>query len=324
MNHSDLDSNWDVWVHSHIPSHRRYLGAPVQLAKRLALWVLGPHDRELLRRQREFNAAARKHLKELAARVAELEQKLGTGETAAYPRTVRHRYNGVELTLSLPDAHAASWYDADWPRMPELEFLRERRMKPGSTVFDIGAHHGIYALLFADAVGTGGKVLAVEANAGNVRAAQKNRELNGALQIEVVHAAGSDAPGTLRFGRGSNGQVDPRGVFDDSVEVRATSVDELALQHGGPDVLFIDVEGFECKVLEGARQTLADGSPDVFIEVHRNCGLEDFGGSVAALLALLPSRYSLYCCSERERDVRPFKRRGDPIADDRFFLIACV
>ena len=43
---------------------------------------------------------------------------------------------------------------------------------------------------------------------------------------------------------------------------------------------------------------------------------------VNALLKLLPSGYSLHCCDEREREVRPFKGRADPIAADRFFLLA--
>ncbi len=322
MSTSDLDASWDVWLRTHVPGHRKYLGKPVQLAKRLALWVLGPHDRELLRRQRDFNLAARRHIKELSARVEELEKKLGVLDVGLYPRTVRHRYHGVELTLSLPDREAASWYDGGWARVPELEFLEQHRLRPGGVVFDIGAHHGVYALIFADAVGNGGKVIAVEANRDNVTAAEKNRSLNDAEQLKVVHAAGSNAPGVLRFGRGTNGQVDPHGFFDDSAEVRAVTIDQLAEEHGRPDVLFIDVEGFECKVLEGGQKTIAAAMPDLFIEVHRHCGLEELGGSVDALLKLLPAAYSLYCCDEREREPRPFQGRADPIAADRFFLLA--
>jgi len=322
MSFSDLDSTWDAWLRTHVPSHRRLIGKPVQLAKRLTLWALGPHDRELLRRQRDFNLAARRHIKELSARVEELEKKLGVNDSASYPRTVRHRYNGVELTLSLPDREAAGWYDGDWTSEPVVDFLKQRRLRKDSVVFDIGAHHGIYALMFADVVGTGGKVVAVEANRANVIAAEKNRSLNGALQIRVVHAAGSNAPGTVRFGRGTNGRVDPHNMFEDTAEVRTVTIDELAAEHGRPDVLFIDVEGFECKVLEGGQKTIAASSPDIFIEVHKNCGLEELGGSVDALLKLLPAGYSLHCCDEREREPRPFKGRGDPIAADRFFLLA--
>ena len=41
-----------------------------------------------------------------------------------------------------------------------------------------------------------------------------------------------------------------------------------------------------------------------------------------ALLKLLPAGYALHCCDEREREPRAFKGRGDPIAADRFFLLA--
>jgi hypothetical protein len=41
-----------------------------------------------------------------------------------------------------------------------------------------------------------------------------------------------------------------------------------------PDILFIDVEGFEVHALKGATHTL-QGRPDCFIEVHVGCGLRN-------------------------------------------------
>src|SRR5271167_4070744 len=49
--------------------------------------------------------------------------------------------------------------------------------------------------------------------------------------------------------------------------VPAFSVDDLARTHGTPGVLFIDVKGFECEALRGARETLSS-APDLFVEVH--------------------------------------------------------
>jgi hypothetical protein len=60
-----------------------------------------------------------------------------------------------------------------------------------------------------------------------------------------------------------------------------------------PQVIYIDVEGYESEVLAGAVKTVKH-SLDFYIEVHAGCGLETFGGTVDKLLTLLPAeRYEL-------------------------------
>src|ERR1044072_9784111 len=72
---------------------------------------------------------------------------------ARYPtRRVTHTYGGVRLTIELPDGLAEGWYDRDWPRLPELERLRAHGLAAGASVFDVGAHQGVVALLLARAV----------------------------------------------------------------------------------------------------------------------------------------------------------------------------
>ena len=74
-----------------------------------------------------------------------------------------------------------------------------------------------------------------------------------------------------------------------------------------PDVLFIDVEGFECEVLKGARETLRE-RPDVFIEVHSGCGLERFGGSREEILNTFPSdHYTLFAADGDSPGFLPVK-----------------
>ena len=57
-----------------------------------------------------------------------------------------------------------------------------------------------------------------------------------------------------------------------------------AFAYAGHDVVLVDVEGFECRVLAGAAATLA-GEADWAVEVHVGCGLEAAGGSVERVLA---------------------------------------
>jgi FkbM family methyltransferase len=238
------------------------------------------------------------------------------------PRRVRHQYGPVRLTLHVGDPNGAAWYDEEWPDVPELKFLPRYQTRRGATVFDLGAHQGVYALMLAAAVGRRGRVIAVEANPFNVDCIKVNCHLNKVRNVKAVHAAVAEQPGWISFGRGNNGQVDSGGMHADSQQVPAVTIDGLTQRYGRPAMLFLDIEGYECQALRGAKATL-DRRPDVFIEVHVGYGLEDFGGSVDELLGFFPEEdYELYGSNEIDRYPKPFVGEGRAVASDRFYLTA--
>jgi len=219
----------------------------------------------------------------------------------------------------LVDPMGEGWYDRDWPELPEIALLKRHGLRPGARVFDIGAHQCVVALMLSKTVGPQGHVLAVEASPENYRAGEQNRKLNGADNCEILHAAGAAKSGTLVFNRGTNGQVDDGSGDWGRMQVEAYSVDDLADRFGVPDVLFIDVEGFECELLQGAQKTLAR-KPDCFVEVHVNAGLEKYGGSVSQVMNLFPAGYQFFAAPPDQLFV-PLQEQ-DPVLKDRFFLVA--
>jgi FkbM family methyltransferase len=287
--------------------------------------------RELLGREPDLEARvhyrgllgrgmARSDLVMTIAKSDEFAQRVG----AMYPiHTVEHTYSGVPLRLCIADSMGSDWYDVDWPVRPDVALLGGHRLAPGATVFDLGAHQGVYALILANAVGPRGRVVAVEANASNAGLVEVNRCLNGADNVTAILAAAAERSGSIGFGRGGNGQVDGDGItHDDAVQVRAVTIDELAGTYGPPDVLFIDVEGYECHVLRGGSAAMAR-RPDCFIEVHVGVGLEMFGGSVESLLAFFPvADYDLYVSNERDRTPRPLTDETRAITGKHFYLTA--
>jgi len=234
-------------------------------------------------------------------------------------RRVRHNYGGYELEVELTDPMSAGWYDHDWPESPEITLLKQHGLRPGARVFDIGAHQCVVALMLSKTVGMRGFVLAVEASRENCEAGDQNRKLNGLDNCLILHAAGAAQSGTLTFNRGTNGQVDDGSGDWGKIQVDAYSVDDLADRYGVPDVLFIDVEGFECEVLRGAQKTLACGS-DCFVEVHVKAGLEKYGGSVGQVIGLFPAGYEFYAAAP-DGAFAPWKE-ASAVFEDRFFLVA--
>jgi len=230
---------------------------------------------------------------------------------------------GHEFDLWITDPTAKSWYDRNAPEvLPEMAFLAQHRLRAGATVFNCGAFQCLIAMLLAKFVGATGKVIAVEASPHNYQAAVRNCRLNNAGNVEVINAAVSDSPAPVEFNCRANGQVDDGTGAWGKIAVPSVSVDELALRYGAPDVLFVDVEGFESKVLKGATDTIERYRPDCFFEMHVGCGLEKFGGSVKSITDPLHSLgYRLWMSNPELDTFIPFSE-SSPMVEARFFLIA--
>ena len=160
---------------------------------------------------------------------------------------------------------------------------------PGDVVVDVGANIGTLTLSLASAVGRSGRVIAYEPQSLVHALLTTNAATNGAFQIECVHAAVGDATGDARIPK-----CDPEracnvgaaavtsGGDDGDVEiVELQRIDDLALS--SCRLLKIDAEGFEPKVLEGARHTIETHRPYLFVE---NDTIERSASTLAALHAL--------------------------------------
>ncbi|HXU29407.1 MAG TPA: FkbM family methyltransferase, partial [Thermoanaerobaculia bacterium] len=161
--------------------------------------------------------------------------------------------------------------------------LLARLLSPGDRVADVGANLGYYALLFARAVGPGGRIDCFEPEPQNLETLAENVRLNRLGESVRIHpVAVGEAAGNVRLDPGLNGVVTEHGALEVPVR-RLDDLDELL--DPPVDLLKIDVEGYEGPVLRGAEKLLARARPALFVEIHPELigPPDDVAGIVATL-----------------------------------------
>jgi FkbM family methyltransferase len=150
------------------------------------------------------------------------------------------------------------------------------RIGKGSTVFDVGAHVGEWALLFSELVGASGRVVAFEPDPVARASLKRNLEMNRISNVVVEEKSVSDRTGKAllaaeRFGSGLSSIVRPpgRGARYRQVEVASTTLDEYCEARGlSPDWIKIDAEGAEPLIVRGMRHLIENLHPSVILEFH--------------------------------------------------------
>lgn len=148
-------------------------------------------------------------------------------------------------------------------------------VKSGDVVWDIGANVGLYTDLFCQWVGKDGQVVAFEPAPESVKRIHERLPDCAWLQVENVALGQTDATGRLVVSGDAvenhlETEVDGRNGDAQSIPVEVCRGDTMRNRLGrAPNVIKVDVEGFEEEVLLGMSEILI--SPQlrsILIEVH--------------------------------------------------------
>jgi FkbM family methyltransferase len=135
-------------------------------------------------------------------------------------------------------------------------------------LLDIGAYHGLFSLVFA-ARHPARRALAVDASPIAFAPLLYNIHRNGADNITAIETALSSQPGILEMHYQWEHAVAGQGNDGTPLRIEATTGDELCERQGfEPDVVKIDVEGHELRVLQGLQVAIERNRPLVFLEIH--------------------------------------------------------
>jgi FkbM family methyltransferase len=161
-------------------------------------------------------------------------------------------------------------------------------LRPGDIAVDVGANVGFFTRAFAQAVGRGGRVIALEPEPRNFAALRRSVGRFG--QVELLEAAAADFNGSAKLALNPANPADHR-LAADGICVKAVRLDDLMAERGWPEVALIkiDVQGAEPQVIAGACEVIERFRPALFIEVDIETSA-DGGRAIAALLRDLTER----------------------------------
>jgi FkbM family methyltransferase len=183
-------------------------------------------------------------------------------------KTVIRQIDGVTFELDMREVIDASlFYSGTFEA--EAEKTITAALRPGMTAVDIGANFGYHTFRMARAVGNDGKVIAIEPTGWAFGKLQRNISLNSFDNIWPLKVALGDfdhGPREFRFQSSyrldgtdlSTEEIIPMYTLDSLISLNA--VDRV-------DFVKMDVDGFEGKVIRGARETLARHHPILFFEI---------------------------------------------------------
>ncbi len=145
-------------------------------------------------------------------------------------------------------------------------------LKEGAIVVDAGANVGTHTVPLAKRVGRSGAVFALEPQPLTFQLLCANVALNALVNVHCHNVAATDRPGDLRIPvlnpsqRTNFGAVKAEG-HEQGRRVDAIRIDDLALPRC--NLIKIDVEGMEPRVLAGASRVIARHRPVLFVENNR-------------------------------------------------------
>lgn len=152
----------------------------------------------------------------------------------------------------------------------------QKLISPGHCVFDVGANVGYHALVFAKLVGTTGEIHSFEPFPKTFDRLQTNIKLNN---ISWIHAwklgLGNHDGITIGINQSGNNPgafflMNPVHMTAKGIKVEITKIDTFIARHQirAPDLIKIDVEGYEVAVLKGGQRTIERHHPVIMVECN--------------------------------------------------------
>ncbi len=187
---------------------------------------------------------------------------------------------------------AEQWYAWQWHFYEEPE----TRVEPGEVVFDCGAAEGVFSLaIYARAQ----KVVVFEPLPEFVRSLRKT--FQDVENVTICESALGDQTAHLYLER--NGIASAIVAHPTSTEILVQRADDfVARENIGPTYIKADIEGYEIKMLEGAKECIRTYGPKIAITTYH---VASHAEEITRLLKHINPRYRIRVKGVEERAGAP-------------------
>lgn len=197
---------------------------------------------------------------------------------------------GQNFFVNTVDRNITPWIIMGGHWEPNVERVMMSYAQPGMSVIDIGAHFGYYTIKLGTKIGGSGKLLAFEPNPEVNAVCLENIKINALSgHVRLHNHALGDASATATLTRSHSNMASANLIgeqdADFSVEVEVKRLDDVVEPDFTADLIKLDAEGYEKRILDGAADLLRR-SPEAAIMIE--LGLDRWEQS-ASLDQLLPS-----------------------------------
>lgn len=172
-------------------------------------------------------------------------------------------------------------------REPVLVALIKSLVKKDSQVLEIGGCYGYFTTIMSFCAGENGKIVSIEGTPNNFNILKDNVRLNARNNIEVHNIFVGRESSQIHFHKSDRAPYEAIKRFKENISADTGKVvtvpvkkvsqflDEIKFR---PDVIFMDIEGFEAEVLEDlAENYFRLFSPVIVFEVHPSFYAKDKG-----------------------------------------------
>jgi FkbM family methyltransferase len=154
--------------------------------------------------------------------------------------------------------------------------ILQSHLKPGTVLYDVGAHIGLFSLIAARNLGVQGSVFVFEPDPTNLRRIEEHASRNGLGALGIIPKAAWFIDGRMKFQRACSQSSMNRGAIaednsaagESTIEVETVTLDSFGREHALPSIIKIDVEGSEAAVLRGSEGIFQSAKPVVICEIH--------------------------------------------------------
>jgi len=182
-------------------------------------------------------------------------------------RPVLVKLEGFSMYVRLDDWAVGARIAVKRRYEPHVVAVFRKLLGPGAVVVDVGANAGYYSLTAASIVGRAGRVYAFEPGAISCRLLERSAAANGFANIQVFECAVSDREELVGYGMDdSNGRITHEGVARAELQVRSVTLDRALAGLRPVQVIKIDVEGAEARVVRGAMELIRRDHPAIVSE----------------------------------------------------------